>query len=103
MDLYRLVKLNPEEATLESKELYQIIERVKSEILILNEKNKISIDPILKTQSSLETVSEAIKTFNTYYEKELVIEKNEVFILNEINILFYYHNKLKGYGLEKLI
>ena len=103
MDLYRLVKLNPEEATLEAKELYQIIERVKNEILTLNEKSKISIDPILKTQSSIEIANDAIKTFNTYYEKELVIEKNEVFILNEINILFYYHNKLKGYGLEKLI
>ncbi len=103
MDLYRLVRLTPEEAIINSNEAYAIIGRVKEQIINLYNQGKISIDEKLKTQTSSDIMGEASKNFNTYYEKELVSEKDTVLILNDIKILYYYHNRLKGYNLEKYV
>ena len=103
MDIYRLVRLNPEEAVINAMEIYNLLDRLKMEIISLYENGKISIDEKLKEQTSATIIEEALKNFNTYYDKELVVEKDNVFILNDIQILYYYHNRLKGYHLEKKI
>jgi glycerol-3-phosphate O-acyltransferase len=103
MDIYRLARLTPEEAILSAKEIYNLIDRIRAELISLYEKGKISIEEKLREQSSAGIIEEALKHFNTYYEKDLVMEKDNVFILNNIEILYYYHNRLKGYNLEKNI
>ncbi len=103
MDIYRLARLTPEEAILSAKEIYNLLDRIKAEIINLFDKGKISIEEKLKKQNGSEIIEEALKTFNTYYDTELVAEKDNVFILNNIEILYYYHNRLKGYNLEKNI
>lgn len=103
MDLYRIVKLNPEEATIDSERVYKAVERIKNQIIILHQNQKVHIDSNLINKDASFIVKEAIHTFNTYYEKDLVVEKNNIFMLNDIKTLFYYHNKLKGYDLEKFI
>ncbi|MFN4151824.1 MAG: hypothetical protein ACK4IX_12865, partial [Candidatus Sericytochromatia bacterium] len=103
MDLYRIVRLTPEEATIDIERVYKTLERVKNQIIILYQNNKVHIDSNLINKDASFIIKEAMHAFNTYYEKDLINEKNGVFILDDIKTVFYYHNKLKGYDLEKLI
>jgi glycerol-3-phosphate O-acyltransferase len=103
MDLYRLVKLTPEEATINKSDLYPLIEKVKEEIKNLESQNKISMDPVLRVETSQTIMSEALRNFNTYYADRLLIDSDDNLILNDIKVIYYYHNRLKGYSLEKII
>lgn len=103
MDLYRIVRLTPEEATIDIERVYKTLEKVKNQIIILYQNNKVHIDANLINKDASFIIKEAMHAFNTYYEKDLINEKNGVFILDDIKTVFYYHNKLKGYDLEKLI
>ena len=103
MDLYRLVKLEPEETATDIGKVIDMIGRVKEQIIILAEKDKISIEDGFKNKSKEDIFYEAIKTFNTYYEKSLVNEKDNVIVSEDIKTLYYYHNRLTNYGLEKFV
>lgn len=103
MDLYRLVKLTPEEATINKNEIYPLIEKIREEIKKLESENRISMDPIVRIETSETIMSEALKNFNTYYLDRLLIEDGDTLILKDIKVLYYYHNRLKGYNLEKFI
>jgi glycerol-3-phosphate O-acyltransferase len=103
MDLYRLVKLEPEETATDIGKVIDMIGRVKEQIIILAEKDKISIEDGFKNKTKEDIFYEAIKTFNTYYEKSLVNEKDNVIVSEDIKTLYYYHNRLTNYGLEKFV
>lgn len=103
MDLYRLVRLTPEEATFDSNEIYNLVDKIKNEIVELTEQQKIYIDPNIKNVNSSSIIKEALHNFQTYYAKELVVETGNNIIIHDVKIIYYYHNKLKGYDLEKLV
>ena len=64
---------------------------------------KISIENKLRNQSEVEILREALNNFNMYYKKDIVIEKDNNLILNNIKLLYYYHNRLIAYDLEKYL
>lgn len=103
MDLYRLVKLEPEETVVAKNKLLKIIENVRNAILDLNSKEKISVDPNLKNQDAIDIFNEGVKSFNTYYEKSLVTEKGNVVLSEDLTTLYYYHNRLTNYNLEQFV
>ncbi len=103
MDLYRLVRLTPEEATFDANEIYNLVDKIKQEIVLMTEQNKISIDPAIINKKSSEIIQEAMHNFQTYYSKDLIVEKNNVIIIYDIKIIYYYHNKLKGYDFERFV
>ncbi|MFN8671637.1 MAG: 1-acyl-sn-glycerol-3-phosphate acyltransferase [Candidatus Sericytochromatia bacterium] len=103
MDLYRLVKLEPEETVTDVQKIIDMIGRVKEGILELHDKELISIERDFRTKSPSDLLYEAIKIFNTYYEKSLVTEKNNTLISEDLKTIYYYHNRLINYNLEKLI
>ena len=103
MDLYRLVRLTPDEATVNKSDILELVEKVKNQVLHLESLDKISIDPVLKVESSNSLVIEAMKNFNTYYTNKLLIETDDKIVINNLKVIYYYHNKLKGYDIEKTI
>ncbi len=103
MDLYRLIRLTPDEATVNKLDMYPLIEKVKNQILNLESQEKISIDPLLISESSQAIITEALRNFSTYYAEKLLVEKDEKIIINDLKIIYYYHNKVKGYDLEKIL
>lgn len=103
MDLYRLARLTPEEAVINKSDIYPLIEKVKEEIKNLESQDKISMDPVMKVESSQSIMNDALRNFNRYYAERLLIEKDDKIILNDIKVIYYYHNRLKGYNLEKII
>lgn len=103
MDLYRLVKLTPEEATIYKNDLYPLIDIIKEQVKALQDQDKISMDPVMRHESSEILLTETLKHFNTYYAEKLLINKPDKLIIKDIKVIYYYHNRLKGYGLEKFI
>src|SRR5690606_6772415 len=94
MDLYRLVKLTPEEAIISSERIYSLIGKLQQEIISLNDQNKISIEDKFRNQTPDQILNDAIRTFNTYYKKELITEKFSNLMFSNLRLMFYYQNRL---------
>lgn len=103
IDIYHLIYLSPKEAIINIKTAHGLITKLKEKILQLSNEGKISIESKLINQNESDILKEALKNFNMYYKKDVVIEKDDNLILNNIKLLYYYHNRLVGYELEKYL
>ncbi len=59
--------------------------------------------PLLDTMASPESLAEkATETFDSYYRSRPVLERRgESFELSDRSLLFYYQNRLEGYGIDR--
>jgi len=103
IDIYHLMHLSSSEAIIDIKIAHSLISKLKERILQLSNEGKISIENKLRNQSEVEILREALNNFNMYYKKDIVIEKDNNLILNNIKLLYYYHNRLIAYDLEKYL
>ena len=71
-------------------------------ILELNEQDKVDVNDKFKNKVD-ESIIYGLNNVGMYHAKRPLIKvKNQILILNA-STLYYYHNRLEGYGLEKHI
>ena len=77
-------------------------QKILNEILSLNSKNKIKIFNDLK--NNIETqIKSGLNNLGMYHAKKPVIIKNDKIHVQNMKLLYYYRNRLKGFGLKKII
>ncbi len=74
-----------------------ILERLNE----LQNQKKIILDSSLLDLSSKDTIMHGIKQFLSFYGRRVLLLKGKKAVSKELKILYYYHNKLAGYGLER--
>ena len=102
LDLYSILRLSKEDLTLEYEEFKKKFKKLKDVILLLNEQGKIDINEKFRSTAD-ESIIYGLNNVGMYHAKRpLIKSKNKIMILNA-STLYYYHNRLEGYGLEKYI
>jgi glycerol-3-phosphate O-acyltransferase len=100
LDLYQLIRIGAREARIQRTELIQIVDRFKK-LLSEQEKNGVlRLATTLKTKPPEQIVNEAIRYLQMFYSKEVVLDGGHQIHVQDMRLLFYYHNRLKGYGFE---
>jgi len=103
MDLYRLLRTGGKEETLAIHEVYEASERVLSKLKKLESSGQIRIDPHIRDASVDQIFDEALRHFRAYHTKEILVRQGDRLDPNDCNLLYYYHNRLLNYELEKEI
>ena len=102
LDLYSILRLSEEDLTLDYEAFKKKFKKLKGVILLLNEQGKIDVNEKLRSTAD-ESITYGLNNVGMYHAKRpLIKSKDEIIILNA-STLYYYHNRLEGYGLEKYI
>jgi glycerol-3-phosphate O-acyltransferase len=102
LDIFDLIRLPEEEISIPYEEFRDACQMVLDKIFELKSQGKIDAAPHLKRGID-EIISHGIDNVGMYHAKHpLVRDKQGNIATEDMSLLYFYHNRLHGYGLEKL-
>ncbi len=103
LDLYDLLRLPEDDRVISYEDFSQNIYKLIIHIKAIAEQGEILIDPnVLKTVD--EVIEHGIRNLGAYHNKRpLKINEKGLLTSENMNLLFYYHNRLSGFEFEQHI
>lgn len=103
LDLFSLLQLPEEDIQLPFDEFKAACGKVLEEIKCLKEAGKLGIAPHLEKPLE-EIIRHGLENLGMYHAKRPLIRTEDGHVITEdISLLYYYHNRLDGYELEKIV
>ena len=103
LDLFTFLRLPEEELEIPYEEFRETFKRVRKEIYNLKEAGKVYYATHLKGEADL-VLKHGLDNVGIFHLKRpLLKNKKGNIITQDLNTLYYYHNRLVGYDLEKFI
>lgn len=103
LDLFGLLKLPEEDLVLEYAEFRKTCKRVRKHIYRLKDEGKINHATHLKGKIDL-VIRHGMDNVGIFHlRRPLLFNKEGNIITQDLSLLYYYHNRLTGYDLEKVI
>lgn len=102
LDLYNVLRLPDEDTVIDYKEFKKAWKKLRKRVLKLHKKGKVGVaDHMLeKADAAIEL---GLANVGMYHARRPLIKKGEKIVIQDMNTLYYYHNRMEGYGLEKHI
>lgn len=102
MDLFDLIRLPQEDLVVGYEEFKATCQRVLDKIFELKSQGKIDTAPHLYRPMD-EIITHGLENVGMYHAKRpLIKDKEGNLVTEDMSLLYFYHNRLHGYGLEKL-
>jgi glycerol-3-phosphate O-acyltransferase len=102
MDLYNLLRLPEEDVVIIYNEFKEECQKVLNKIKELEAESKVQIAPHMKMDID-SIIDHGLANVGMYHAKRPLVKNSMGNIeTQDLNLLYYYHNRLHGYDLEKL-
>ena len=104
LDLYALLRLPPEDYSFKTDSMQKILENLRARLIELSIKGKVKLAPQILLEND-ELLKHGIQQLGSFHAMQpLMIDKTYNLIVSQnFKILYFYHNRLTGYGLEKYV
>jgi glycerol-3-phosphate O-acyltransferase len=103
LDLFELLRLPEEDLVLPYDEFRSACKAVRKQIYALKEEGKVNHATHVKGKIDL-VIRHGLENVGIFHLKRpLLFNKEGNIITQDLNLLYYYHNRLVGYDLEKCI
>lgn len=103
LDLYGLLRLNEDDRIINRAEFTEVCDRIIGRIRYLADRRKVHLATHMINDTA-SIIDHGIKNIGIYHEKKSLKYLNETTLITEnMNLLYYYHNRLEGYGLKLYI
>ena len=103
LDLYGLLRLPESDLHIDYEEFKEKVEFFLNEIKSLKARGEVGIGNHMNENTD-DIIKHGLKNLGMYHlMPPLDIAKNGDMVVKNMNLLYYYHNRLLGYDLEKLI
>ncbi|PZR28733.1 MAG: acyltransferase [Azospira oryzae] len=103
LDLFSLLRLPEEDLELNYEEFRETFKRVRKEVYRLKEENQVYYATHVKGEVDL-VIKRGLDNVGIFHLKRPVLQnKKGNIITQDLTVLYYYHNRLVGYDLEKFI
>jgi glycerol-3-phosphate O-acyltransferase len=102
-DLYRLLRTGGREDNIPLSELVPAVERVTDAVKERAERVEVRLDPRLRGVAPDAIVQDALRAFATYHTRPALSRRGDRVYARDMNLLFFYHNRASGYGLEHVV
>lgn len=102
LDLYNLIRLPDEDLIIDYEEFKKAWKKLRKRIFKLHRKGKVAVATHLQEKADM-AIKEGLDNVGLYHAQRPLIKKGNQIIVQDMNTLYYYHNRMKGYGLEKHI
>ncbi len=103
IDLFKLVKIGMTYKGIPMKDLAKGVEKVKSALLQLHNDMRIYLSQEVLKGNPVDIINDALRYGSTYHSNAFLYRVGDKVYSDDLAVLFYYHNRLDGYNLEKLI
>ena len=104
LDLYALMRVPPEDFSFSTDRMHEILEQLKVRLFELESAGKIKLSAQIRWSND-ELLKDGIDKMGSFHAMQpLMIDKDYQLIVSQnFKILYFYHNRLTGYGLEDFI
>ena len=103
LDLYNLLRLPDEDQFINYDEFKSTLSTLLMRLYEMCDKGKVNVSPCL-TGDPEKIISHGLENVGMYHAKRPLIRNKKGDITTEdLNLLFYYQNRLDGYNLEKYV
>ncbi len=103
LDLFNLLRLPEEDLELEYEEFKKVFKRLRKQIYLLKEQDKINYASHLKGNSDI-VINRGVDNVGVFHlNRPLLKNKKGNIVTKDLSLLYYYHNRLVGYDLEQFI
>lgn len=103
LDLFGLLRLPADQRIIPYHKFAQIVNILRNELLNRKNKNQVQLAPYLFGDID-RLIDYALKNLGAYHhQKALLKNENGDIYSDNMNLLYYYHNRLEGYDLARFI
>ena len=102
LDLYSLLRLPEEDLQLDYEAFKMAFKKLRKRLIKLHKKGKVGLTDHIRDKAE-SSIAMGLQNVGMYHAKRPLIRKGDKIIIQDTNTLYYYHNRLEGYGLEKFI
>lgn len=100
LDLYRLLHTGGYIDQLEYREVCEEVESLLTQLKKLRSQGEIQLEPSLCKDDVSHSIDEALRFFRSYHHKPVLQRHGTRITPGDLNLLYYYNNRLMGYPLE---
>lgn len=102
LDLYNLLRLPDEDLIIDYETFKKAFKKLRKRVMKLHKKGKVGVSEHMlgKADAAIEL---GLDNVGMYHAQRPLVKKKDKIIIQDMNTLFYYHNRMEGYGLEKHI
>ena len=101
LDLYRLLRVRGPDRVLREAELLDAVGRLQAALSSRAAAGVLRIGAPLRTGDAAEILGDALRHFGIYHTRPVLARRGDRLYPADLNLLFYYHNRLTQYGLEQ--
>lgn len=102
LDLYNLLRLPDEDLVLNYEEFKAVFKQLRKKVMKMEKAGKVSVAGHLKKKAD-QVIKLGVENVGLYHAQRPLIMKNGNIVIQNMNTLYYYHNRMDGYGLENYI
>lgn len=102
LDLYEFLRLPEEDLSIEYNEFSALFKKCRKAVMKLKKNKKVNIAAHLKGNVD-DVIKLGIDNVGMYHARRpLTLDKSGYILTADLNTLYYYHNRMDGYGLENI-
>jgi len=102
LDLYTILRLPDEDLVIAYEDFKARFEKLRQQILVLSKEGKTGVAEHL-TGNIDDAIRLGLENVGMYHAERPLVKKGNHIIIQNPSTLFYYHNRLEGFGLEKYV
>lgn len=102
LDLYHVLRLPEEDLILDYDEFKSNYKKLRGRLEKLRRNGEVNMAEHMKEKANV-SITHGLRNLGLYHDQRPLILKDNSIIIQDTNTLYYYHNRLNGYGLEKFI
>ena len=104
LDLFALLRMPPEDYSFKTDRMLEILGNLRTRLMELESLGKVQLSSQIFLESD-ELLGDGIDKLGSFHAMQpLMIDRDYQLIVSQnFKILYFYHNRLTGYGLEKYI
>ncbi|MEM6735677.1 MAG: 1-acyl-sn-glycerol-3-phosphate acyltransferase [Bacteroidota bacterium] len=102
LDLYHILRLPDEDLILDYREFKANFRKLRDRLMTLNKKGLVDLSNHMRKKAE-QSILEGLNNVGLYHDQRPLVRKKDKIIVNDTKTLYYYHNRMNGYGLEKFI
>ena len=102
MDLYRLLRTGGSDDSVPLPDVYRRIDRAMKALRLLEREDRILLDETVRSKDTTYMAGEALAHLKAFHRHPALVRRGDRLFHEDRNLLYFYQNRLAGFGLEGL-
>ncbi len=102
VDAIRLVRVGARDVRLDLRDVYWHMRKLLDALRASAHAGHVRLSRVVQYASAEDVVADGLRYFSIYHARPAVERRGDVLVPTDRALLFYYQNRLEGYGLERM-